>query len=150
MVYFREAAEADLAAIVGLLADDDLGKLREDDSLPLAQAYVDAFKAIAEDSNQGQCVAEIDGQVVGTLQITFIPGISHKGGWRGQIESVRVAPSRRGAGVGQKFISWAVDQCRAKGCRLVQLTSDKSRHDAQRFYERLGFSASHEGYKLKF
>jgi ribosomal protein S18 acetylase RimI-like enzyme len=149
-VNFREATEADLAAIVGLLADDELGRLREDDSLPLAQAYVDAFKAIDADANQLQCVAESDGQVVGSLQITFIPGISHKGGWRGQIESVRVAASQRGTGIGQKFISWAVEQCRAKGCRLVQLTSDKSRHDAQRFYERLGFTASHEGYKLKF
>jgi len=94
------------------------------------------------------CVAVSEGQVVGTLQITYIPGLSFSGSWRGQIESVRVASTMRGSGLGQQLMTWAVDQCRARGCRMVQLTTNKTRKDAQRFYDQLGFVASHEGYKL--
>lgn len=146
---FRRATEADLPAIVAMLADDGLGAGREDASLPLAPAYMAAFAAISADSNQFLAVAELDGTVVGTLQLTFIPGLSHKGAWRGQIESVRIASSQRGTGLGQRIFAWAIETCRAKGCRLVQLTTDKSRADAHRFYARLGFVASHEGFKLK-
>jgi ribosomal protein S18 acetylase RimI-like enzyme len=147
-VTFRRATAADLPAIVAMLADDGLGRGREDASLPLARAYTDAFAAIEADSNQMLAVADSDGVVVGTLQLTFIPGLSHKGAWRGQVESVRVASSRRGTGLGQAMLEWAVAACRARGCRMVQLTTDKTRADAHRFYERLGFKASHEGFKL--
>lgn len=148
-VTFRRAREADLPAIIALLADDGLGAGREDASLPLAQGYRDAFAAIAADPNQFLAVAEADGVVVGTLQLSFIPGLSHKGAWRGQIESVRVASGQRGAGLGRRMFDWAIATCRARGCRLVQLTTDKSRADAHRFYAGLGFTASHEGFKLK-
>ena len=148
-VTFRRATAADLPAIVAMLADDGLGRGREDASLPLARGYTDAFAAIEADPNQLLAVADSDGVVVGTLQLTFLPGLSHKGAWRGQVESVRVASSRRGTGLGQAMLEWAVAECRARGCRMVQLTTDKSRDDAHRFYARLGFVASHEGFKLK-
>lgn len=93
-------------------------------------------------------MAEADGEVVGTLQITFIPGLSYQGAWCGQIEGVRIAAARRGQGLGQRLIRWAVEECRARGCRIVQLTTNIARTDAHRFYERLGFRRSHYGYKL--
>lgn len=116
--------------------------------MPLAQAYLDAFVAIEADPNQLLSVADDKGDVVGTLMLTFIPGISRLGAWRGQIEAVRIAATHRGEGLGRTYFEWAIAQCQARGCSLVQLTSDKTRHDAQRFYKSLGFVASHEGYKL--
>ena len=107
-----------------------------------------AFHAIEKDSNQLLAVADRNGEVVGCLQLTFIPGLSRVGQWRGQIESVRVASKHRGGGLGRKFFEWAIDVCRKRGCGLVQLTMDKSRLDALRFYRSLGFTASHEGLKL--
>jgi ribosomal protein S18 acetylase RimI-like enzyme len=145
---FRTATLADLPAIVSLLADDELGREREDLRLPLIPEYLAAFRAIAEDANQLLAVAEDGAEIVGTLQISFVPGISHKGAWRGQIESVRVKRTCRGAGLGQEMFAWAIAECRARNCALVQLTTNKSRKDAHRFYERLGFVASHEGFKL--
>jgi ribosomal protein S18 acetylase RimI-like enzyme len=145
---FRLATADDLPAIIGLIADDQLGQAREDASLPLDQRYRDAFAAIARDPNQRLVVTEQDGVVIGCMQITFIPGISRRGAWRGQIESVRVARSRRGGGIGTAMFQWAIAECRRHGCSLVQLYTDKSRADAHRFYERLGFKASHEGMKL--
>lgn len=145
---FRPATPSDLAAIVALLADDPLGAAREDTASPPNPRYVAAFEAIQRDPNQLLAVAEIDGAVVGVLQLTFIPGLSRLGMTRGLIESVRIAAAQRGAGLGQKMFAWAIQACRARGCELVQLTTDKSRPDAHRFYERLGFVASHEGYKL--
>ncbi len=142
---FRAAAVADLAAIVALLADDVLGAARE---APGDPAYLAAFAAIAADPNQMLAVAEQDGRVIGCLQLTFIPGLSHRGAWRGQIESVRIAADQRGSGLGRRFFEWAIAQCRARGCRIVQLTTDKSRGDARRFYESLGFAASHDGMKI--
>jgi GNAT superfamily N-acetyltransferase len=142
---FRAAAVADLAAIVALLADDVLGAARE---APGDPAYPAAFAAIAADPNQMLAVAEQDGRVIGCLQLTFIPGLSHRGAWRGQIESVRIAADQRGSGLGRRFFEWAIAQCRARGCRIVQLTTDKSRGDARRFYESLGFAASHDGMKI--
>lgn len=91
---------------------------------------------------------ELDGRVVGTLQISYMPGLSHQGAWRGEIESVRIASSARGSGLGRLMIQWAVEQCRQRQCRIVQLTSDMARTDAHRFYEQLGFTASHKGFKL--
>ena len=146
---FRRATEADLPAIVEMLADDDLGREREDTSQPVADCYRDAFAAIAADGNQFLAVAERAGNVVGTLQLTFLPGLSHQGLWRGQIESVRVSANARGGGIGRQMLDWAIATCKARGCRIIQLTSDKSRTDAIRFYESLGFTASHEGFKLK-
>lgn len=145
----RCAVAADLSVLVAMLADDVLGREREAPGLPLAQGYLDAFAAIEADPNQLLAVAEAEGAVAGMLQVTFIPGLSHRGAWRGQIESVRVAASQRGSGLGQRMIEWAVEQCRARGCNIVQLTTDKSRTDAHRFYARLGFQATHEGFKLK-
>ncbi|NGN41940.1 GNAT family N-acetyltransferase [Mesorhizobium sp. CGMCC 1.15528] len=145
---FRPASESDLAAIVALLADDNLGSTRENASLPLDQRYSAAFEAIARDPNQLLAVAELDGKVVGCLQVTFIPGLSRTGMWRGQIESVRIAASLRGRGAGKAFFAWAIEQCRSRGCGLVQLTTDKARPEALAFYESLGFKASHEGMKL--
>ncbi len=131
-----------------MLADDALGSGREDASLPLDRRYVDAFEAMAADSNQVLLVAMAGDAVVGCLQLTFVPGLSRLGMWRGQIESVRIAASQRGSGLGRRMIEHAIHLCRERHCGLVQLTSDKSRADAIRFYEQLGFKASHEGLKL--
>lgn len=141
---FRRAIATDLPAIVALLADDVLGAARERPGDP---AYDAAFAAIAADANQLLAVADLGGRIVGCLQVSFIPGISHRGAWRGQIESVRIGADQRGSGLGRRMMDWAIEQCRARGCRMVQLTTDKSRTDARRFYESLGFVASHEGMK---
>jgi ribosomal protein S18 acetylase RimI-like enzyme len=145
---FRRARQGDLAAIVALLADDSLGRSREDPSLPLDPRYTDAFSSIDADSNQLLAVADRDGEILGCLQLTFIPGLSRLGLWRGQIESVRVASGARGEGLGERMLQWAIGICRERGCGLMQLTTDKSRSDARRFYEKLGFEASHDGMKL--
>jgi GNAT superfamily N-acetyltransferase len=129
------------------LADDPIGRLREDATEPLAAAYVDAFAAIEADPNQLLAVATEGDRVVGTLQITFIPGLSRKGMWRGQIEGVRIAASHRGAGLGRRAFEWAIEECRTRGCGLVQLTTDRERPEAHRFYDQLGFEATHLGYK---
>jgi ribosomal protein S18 acetylase RimI-like enzyme len=148
-VTFRRALPSDLSAIVRLLHDDELGRTREIVSEPPHDAYVAAFAAIDADRNQFLAVAVRGGQdVVGCMQLTFIPGLSHLGQWRGQIESVRVAASHRGSGLGGRFFTWAIEQCRDRGCGIVQLTTNATRTDAQRFYERLGFVPSHTGYKL--
>lgn len=148
-ISIRRAREADVAVIVAMLADDALGRAREDASLPLAQPYLDAFAAIDGDPNQLLAVMTDGDHVIGTLQITFLAGLSQRGAWRGQIEAVRVASTRRGEGLGHRLLEWAIDKCRERGCRVVQLTTNKSRTDAHRFYERLGFKASHIGYKLE-
>ena len=145
---FRRATEADLSEIVAMLADDELGSQREDSSMPLNQKYVDAFAAIDTDPNQFLAVAELDGKLAGCLQLTFVPGLSRLGMWRGQIESVRVSADCRAKGMGREMFEWAIEECRRRGCGLVQLTTDKSRADAEKFYRALGFRASHEGMKL--
>lgn len=145
---FRRAQEADIPAIVALLADDVLGRQREDASSPPNPKYLEAFRAIDADPHQLQAVAVLEDEVIGTLQITFIPGLSHKGAWRGQIESVRIAARHRGSGLGRQMVEWSIDQCRTKGCQLVQLMADKGRIDADRFYVKLGFTGRHVGYRL--
>ncbi|MFJ5957811.1 GNAT family N-acetyltransferase [Paenarthrobacter sp. NPDC092416] len=142
----RRARKGDLPRILQLLADDQLGATREntDDLTP----YEKAFDAIDGDPAHLLVVGELDGDVVATFQLSFLPGLSRKGSWRAQIEAVRVSEVLRGQGVGALMIQWAVDQARARGCSLVQLTTDKSRVAAHRFYARLGFVASHEGMKL--
>jgi len=145
---FRRARRSDLAAIVRLLADDDLGVTREIVSDLVDARYLSAFTAIEADVNQLLAVAsDASDRVVGCLQLSFLPGLSRTGMWRGQIESVRVAGDVRGSGLGSQFIEWAVAQCAARGCGLVQLTTDKTRKDSIHFYEKLGFVASHEGMK---
>ena len=147
-IVFRTALLVDVPAIVALLADDELGSQRELTGTPLDQRYVDAFKAIEADANQRLVVVADGDEIIGTLQLSFIPGIARMGSWRGQIEAVRIAAHRRDSGLGQRMFEWAISECKSRGCNLVQLTTDKSRTDAHRFYEKLGFKASHEGYKL--
>ena len=144
----RRARLEDLPAIVLLLADDPIGRGRESAEAQLDPRYVDAFAAIDRDPHQLLAVAERDGQVVGVLQLSFIPGLTRRGMWRGQIEGVRVAAAERGGGIGRAMLERAVAECRRRGCGLVQLTSDKRRPAAHAFYEALGFQATHEGYKL--
>ncbi len=145
---FRRAIRADLEAIVDMLVDDYIGAKREDGSRPLNAKYLAAFDAIARDENQFLLVVEEAGEIVGSLQLSFIPGIARLGMWRGQIEGVRIKTSRRGSGLGHQMLDWAIARCREKGCELVQLAMDKTRTDTLRFYESLGFKASHEGMKL--
>jgi len=147
----RRATEDDLPAIVALIADDGLGKSREDLSTPPNPKYRAAFAALAADPNQVMAVLVDDaggGEMIGCLQLTFIPGLSRQGAWRCQVESVRIASTRRGQGLGRFLFDWVIGECRRRGCDLVQLTTDKRRIDARRFYEALGFTASHEGMKL--
>ena len=146
-VAFRRARPSDLPAIIALLADDPLGRAREDLGPPLNPASETAFEAIDSDPNQLLAVVTEADRVVGTLQITFIHGLSRKGGLRGQIEAVRIAADRRSAGLGRRAFDWAIAECRARGCCLVQLTTDRGRPEAHRFYDRLGFVGSHLGYK---
>lgn len=145
---FRSARQSDLADIIQLLADDDLGSAREVVSDPVDIRYLAAFAAIEADLNQllAAAIDETD-RVVGCLQLSFLPGLSRTGMWRGQIESVRIAKGHRGSGLGSQFIEWAIARCAERGCGHVQLTSDKTRADSIRFYEKLGFVASHEGLK---
>jgi GNAT superfamily N-acetyltransferase len=147
-VSFRRATADDLAAIVALLADDILGREREQVGAEPAEAYHRAFAEIDADPRQLLVVADSGGEVIGTLQLTFVPGLTYEGAERAQIEGVRIASGIRGEGLGRQLIGWAADQARNRGCRLVQLTTDKRRADAIRFYESLGFSATHEGMKL--
>lgn len=144
---FRAATEADVPTIVAMLADDALGAQREspDDLSP----YLAALAEISADPRLLQMVCEADGEIVGTLQISITPGLSHKGMCRALIEGVRVSTQTRGGGIGRQMILWAIDYARENGCGMVELTTNKSRTDAHRFYERLGFEQSHFGYKLK-
>ena len=141
----REARREDVPEIVALLADDAIGAGREG---PADDAYYAAFELIAADERNQVLVAEADGRIVGTLQLTMIPGLSRHGMLRGQIEGVRVSSDQRGQGLGRAMIERAIEVARGQGCGLVQLTSDKRRPDAVRFYQSLGFTASHEGLKL--
>jgi len=147
-VSFRRAERSDLPRIVRLLADDPLGARRERYETPLPGSYLAAFEAIDRDPNNEVVVACRAGTVVGVLQITFIPGLTYQGGWRALIEGVRVDAGARSSGLGKAMIEWAMQRARERECHLVQLTTDKSRPDAKKFYEALGFVASHEGMKL--
>ena len=148
-VALRRAIRPDLPALVALLAADDLGATRDGiRGQADRDAYERAFQAIDQDPAQLLLVAEARERVVGTLQLSFIPGLSRRGALRAQIESVRVAPTIRGRGLGEALFTWSIAEARRRGCALVQLTTDKTRTDAHRFYGRLGFTASHEGLKL--
>ncbi|MBT5218069.1 MAG: GNAT family N-acetyltransferase [Woeseia sp.] len=145
---FRPAVESDLTDIVAMLADDELGRQREDPSIPLNKKCIDLFAAIDRDPNQLLAVVESKRILVGCLQLTFIAGLLRQGMVRGQIESVRIVTQHRGKGLGRKTFEWAITECRKRGCGLVQLTTDKSRANYYHFYEYLGFTASHEGMKI--
>ncbi|MEU6471627.1 GNAT family N-acetyltransferase [Streptomyces massasporeus] len=143
----RAAVADDVPAIVAMLADDPLGAQREspDDLAP----YLSALERLSADPNQRLMVAVREGRVVGTLQLTIVPGLSRRGATRSIVEGVRIHADERGSGLGTELIEWAIEESRGQGCQLVQLTSDKTRADAHRFYERLGFTASHTGFKLQ-
>ncbi len=145
---YRSAELEDLESLVALLSNDPLGSKREDASIPLNSAYLEAFEAITRDSNNELLVVELENSLVGMLQITFIPYLTHIGSWRCLIEGVRIHSDYRGRGFGEKMFEYAIEQAKNKGCTIVQLTSDKQRPDAIRFYEKLGFKATHEGFKL--
>jgi GNAT superfamily N-acetyltransferase len=141
----RRATADDVPAVVAMLADDALGATRESpgDLAP----YEAAFREIDGDPRQYLAIAEQDGEIVGTLQLTFIPGLSHKGMTRALIEAVRVSSATRGGGIGSRLLEWAVEEARSRGCGMVQLTTNASRTDAHRFYAKLGFEPTHVGFK---
>jgi ribosomal protein S18 acetylase RimI-like enzyme len=149
MIFFRNAVSKDLPEIVRLLSDDFLGQQRERFEDPLPESYINAFHEIDTDPNNELIVAEADGEVIGTLQITYTPSISFQGGRRATVESVRVDERVRGQGIGREMMLWAIDRASARGCISMQLTTNINRTDAHRFYEALGFEKTHLGMKLR-
>ncbi|TYA74404.1 GNAT family N-acetyltransferase [Seonamhaeicola marinus] len=148
---FRKAKASDIYAIVKMLVDDELGKQRENFQNPLPSEYINAFKKIDADENQELIVVENeDAEIIGTLQLTFIQYLNRKGALRAQVESVRVRNDQRGLGLGKKMFEWAIERAKEKQVKILQLTSDKQRPRAIKFYEDLGFVASHEGMKMHF
>lgn len=146
---YRPATAADLPFLIALIAADDVSAVKLDDpAAPNAPPYEQALAAIAADPNQELFIVEQDGAAVGTFQLTFIPGLMRKGMWRGLVESVHVSPEHRNKGIGKQMMRWAIERCRERGCGMVQLTSNKKRVDAHRFYRTLGFEQSHEGFKF--
>lgn len=143
----RRAWKDDLAAIVAMLADDPLGATRESPDDPAA--YADAFARLDADPSEVLVVAEREGEVVGTLQLSLLPGLARRGALRAQVEAVRVRADARGDGLGARLLTWAEDEARARGCVLLQLTSDRTRDDAHRFYANLGYEATHVGFKKR-
>lgn len=146
---FRLATIEDLPEIISMLADDVYGANRENKTIIVSDKYLNAFKKIQEDPNQELTIAEMDGNTVATFQLTFIQYLNFEGTLRAQIEAVRTHSGYRGQGIGTKVLTYAINRAKEKGCQLIQLTSDKRRLDAIKFYEKLGFIASHEGLKLK-
>ena len=149
-VSIRPARREDVAAIVTMLADDRLGSARERVEDPLPASYYEAFARVERDQNIQLVVAESEGRVVGCLQLAILPGLSSQGGLRGLLEDVRVASDCRSRGIGEKLVQWAVTEAKARGCNLVELLTHQTRTDAQRFYKRLGFTASHVGMTVRF
>lgn len=147
MIY-RDAILADLPTIIAMLAEEQIGGRADNPSEPLDPAYLSAFDAIDRDPNQRLIVAELDGAIVGTMQLSWLPGLINRGAWRGQIEAVRIASDKRSLGLGAAMIGWAVERFRERGCFMAQLTSNNDRLAAHRFYERLGWKKSHSGFKL--
>jgi ribosomal protein S18 acetylase RimI-like enzyme len=149
-ITIRRARRDDVAAIIAMLADDHLGRARERLEEPLPESYFDAFARLDADPNIQLVVAEESGNVVGCLQLCILPGLSSQGASRGLIEDVRVASNRRSRGIGEQLVQWAISEARARQCRLVELLTHHTRVDAQRFYQRLGFSKSHVGMTIRF
>lgn len=146
---FRQATQADLPEIVRMLADDFLGSQRERYENPLPESYLKAFAEIEADKNNELIVVENEGEIIGTLQITFTRSISFQGGKRATIESVRVDDKYRGQGIGKELMKWAIERAKQENCVTMQLTTNSERTDAHRFYETLGFQKTHLGMKLK-
>ena len=148
---FRKATEKDVSTIVGMIADDELGKKRENFKNPLPSEYLKAFEKIRSDENQELIVVENeDLEVVGTLQLSFIQYLTYRGGIRAQIEAVRIRKDKRGQGIGKEMFQWAIVRAKERNAHLLQLTTDKKRPEAITFYEDLGFKQSHEGMKMHF
>ena len=149
---YRQAHESDLSTLIEMLAYDQLGAHREDSSKPVNEAYIKALNIISDDINNELIVAEIEEEsetsIIGMLQLTFIPYLTYKGSWRCLIEGVRVHKDHRSKGYGKQLFEWSIKRAKVRGCNIVQLTSNKQRSDAIRFYNDLGFKASHEGFKL--
>ncbi|MEH6457098.1 MAG: GNAT family N-acetyltransferase [Cocleimonas sp.] len=149
--HYRTATTNDLQSIIKMLVDDQLGSTREDASTPINSQYLEAFEIIDNDPNNELIVLESSEKtVIGILQLTYIPYLTYKGSWRCLIEGVRVHEDYRGQGLGTQLFEWAIKRAKEKNCNIVQLTSNKERSEAIRFYESLGFQASHEGFKLIF
>ena len=148
---FRKATRNDIVKIVSMIADDNLGKTREKFQIPLPVEYLNAFENIDTDPNQELIVVENEThEIIGTLQLSFIQYLTYQGGIRAQIEAVRIRKDQRGLGIGKKMFKWAINRAKERSAHLLQLTSDKKRSDAIKFYEALGFKASHEGMKIHF
>ncbi|WP_106792226.1 GNAT family N-acetyltransferase [Aquimarina sp. Aq78] len=148
---FRKATQQDVPSIVQMIANDELGKTRENYQIPLPKEYFEAFTAINTDPNQELIVIENnDFEIIGTLQLSFIQYLTYQGGIRAQIEAVRIREDQRGKGIGQKMFEWTIERAKQKKAHVLQLTTDKKRPESIRFYEKLGFIASHEGMKLHF
>lgn len=147
---FRNATIDDVPTIVQLLPDDPLGSERENFKTPLPASYINAFNSINQDPNNELVIASVATEIAGFMQITFIPYLTYQGRWRALIESVRVNKKFRNQGIGKQMFQWAIDHARKRNCHLIQLTTDKQRPDAIRFYESLGFQATHESMKLHF
>ena len=148
---FRKATINDVSDIVEMIADDELGKMRENFQNPLPNDYINAFEQINSDQNQELIVVENDNlEIIGTLQLTFIQYLTYRGGIRAQIEAVRIRKDQRGIGLGKTMFKWAIERAKTRKAHLLQLTTDKKRPEAIKFYEGLGFKASHEGMKLHF
>ena len=146
---YRQATEADLPFLDALIEADEVAAARDIAPPDNEAQQLEAMRAIAADPNHELWIVEADGAPVASFHLSYLPGVSRKGAWRGQIESVRVVPALRGKCVGEAMMRWAVARCEAKGCSVVQLTSDMRREAAHRFYERLGFAHSHAGFKMK-
>jgi GNAT superfamily N-acetyltransferase len=146
---YRHATPSDLPFIVGLIHDDNIGPSSDDPSAANGPDYQRALAVINADPNQEAFVVELDGQPIGTFQLTYIPGIARRGQWRGLVEAVHISPDHRNKGFGTAMMRWAIERCRKRGCGLVQLTSNKKRLDAHRFYRALGFEQTHEGFKYR-
>lgn len=150
-MHFRKATAKDIPTIVAMLADDELGSLREDFRTPLPESYNRAFRLIDQDPNQELIAVENEDQrIIGTLQLSFMQYLTYKGGIRAQIEAVRISKDQRGRGLGKQMFEWAIDRAQERGAHLIQLTTDRRRPDAFKFYESLGFKSTHEGMKLQF
>lgn len=148
---FRKATEKDISAIVEMIADDALGKTRENYKLPLPQEYILAFQNIIKDVNQELMVVENEeSQILGTFQLSFIQYLTYQGGIRAQIEAVRIHKNHRGLGLGKQMFQWAIQRAKTRKAHVLQLTTDKKRPKAIKFYEDLGFKATHEGMKMHF
>lgn len=148
MLTYRNATAADLPFIIALIVEDSVIQTDDDPADAGHAEYVDALAEITADPNEEMIIVDEDGVAVGCFQLSYLPGLMRRGMKRGQIEVVHVAETHRNRGIGGEMMRWAVERCRQNNCSMVQLTSNKKRTDAHRFYERLGFLKSHEGFKL--